>query len=101
MEAYGIPCSDFATAKLTLTADHIPDHCQLRRWFIGKVLHLPGATIPIPAVVLIPFNLVQDGVKPGGSSIRLVLLHDLMGGIPFTRKRKIDGSKEVLPHSAP
>jgi hypothetical protein len=69
--------------QLYPTGDLIPDLSQFRRSFVGKVLQRPGAAVPIPAVVLVAFNLVQDGVGPGSHYVRFLLLHDLMGGIPL------------------
>jgi hypothetical protein len=63
------------------------------------VLQLTGAAIPIPAVVVITFNLMQDGVNPGSSRVRILLLHYFMGGIPFTRHGKVDCLQEILVHN--
>jgi hypothetical protein len=60
-----------------------PDFCQFRLWFVRKVLQLSSSPIPILAVVLIPFNLVQDGVDPTSGRV-FVLLDDSMSRVPFT-----------------
>src|ERR1035441_8357452 len=62
-------------------SDILPDLGQLGCWFIRNVLQLSGALIPIPAVVAIAFNLMQNRVNPGSGRVRLVLLHHFMGSI--------------------
>jgi hypothetical protein len=47
----------------------IPDLRQLLVRFVRKVLELCGPAIPILAVVLVAFNLVQDGVNPGQARV--------------------------------
>jgi hypothetical protein len=62
------------------------------------VRHLAGSAIPVPAVVKVAFNLVQDGVNPGSSRICVVLLHGLMSSIPLARQGEINGLEELTLH---
>ena len=57
---------------------------------------LVGAAIPIPAIVPIAFDLMQDGVYPRSDHVRFVLLHQLMGGIPLARRGEVDSLEEML-----
>jgi hypothetical protein len=63
------------------------------------VLQLPSAAIPIPAVVLVAFNLAQDRVDSGSGRVRLVFMHDLMGGMLLTSQSNVDGLKKLILHS--
>jgi hypothetical protein len=74
-----------------------PDLRQLPLCLVRKVLQFPSSFIPIPAVVLVAFNLVQDGVNPASSRV-LTLLHDFMGGIPFVSQGKVDGFEKFFVH---
>jgi hypothetical protein len=81
-----------------MLGDRFPDLCQLRHGFIRNMLRLLGASIPITAVVEIAFNLMQDGVNPGRGRVRLVRLHDFMGGIPLARHGEVNSSEQVFVH---
>jgi hypothetical protein len=50
------------------------------------MFQFPGASIPIPAVVLVAFNLVQDGVNPGSGGIGIELLDHFVCSFPSTGK---------------
>ncbi len=46
-----------------------PDPCQPYLWLVRNALWFPSTVMPIPAVVLVAFNLVQDGVNPASGLI--------------------------------
>jgi hypothetical protein len=63
-------------------------------------VNFPGTTIPVAAVVRIPFNLVQDRMDPRSGRVILILLDDIMGGIPLAGQRQFNGFKQIVFHDS-
>ncbi len=59
------------------------------------MIQFAGAMIPVPAIVIITLNLVQDGVNPSGRRI-FVLLHELVGRLPMASDGKFDCLQQGL-----
>jgi len=71
--------------------DCLPDLRQFRPRFIGNVVRFAREAIPVSAVCVVPFNLVQYGVNPVGGRVALILLREAMGGFPLSRQGEVDG----------
>ena len=63
------------------------------------MLWFASSPVPIPAVVLVPFHLVQNGVNPGGGGVFIIYLNDFVSGVPFTCQRETNCFGEIF-HSS-
>ncbi len=57
---------------------------------IAHMLQLTGTPVPIPAVVQIAFDFVQDSVNPCGSRIVFGFLDNIVSAVPISSKSQFD-----------
>ena len=86
--------------RLFPTGNLFPDLCQLRLRFVRNALQLSGATIPISAIVVIAFNLVQDGVSSYCCTISWAAFHspDRARSMAWRRFLSITNLKHLKGH---
>ena len=59
------------------------------------MVQLVGAMIPVFGVAQISFDLVEDGVEPGGNGM-VVLLDDVVRGVPIAGEGEFHGFQKLV-----
>jgi len=71
---------------------------QFRAQFVVNMVHPVGAAIPIARVAQVALNLVQHGVNPRGGGVVLVMLDELMRGIPLASESEFNRFDQISVH---
>jgi RNA 3'-terminal phosphate cyclase len=59
-----------------------------------------GATIPVAGVAQITLDFVQHGMNPRGGGVVLVLLDELMRGVPLAGQSQFNRFKQFIVYRA-
>jgi hypothetical protein len=68
--------------------------------FVGDMVHLVGAPIPIAAVAQVTFDLVQHGVNPRGRGVAFVLLDQFMRSVPLAGQSQFNRFEQIIVRGA-
>ena len=81
---------------MSIRSQFRPNGGQFSARFVSDVIQPAGAGIPILGVAQVALDLVQRGVNPRSHGIVLVLLDELMGGLPFAGQSQFHRPKQII-----